>query len=62
MTDIVDRLLAVEARPLTKDDLPVFPRHWPRDELSVEAANLIVSLREKQEKCKCGCKSRKRVS
>lgn len=39
--DLVERLLAREVQPLNATDLPVFPKHWPKDSLCVEAAEAI---------------------
>jgi len=42
--DLIKRLRAREAMPLNATDLPVFPKHWPTDVLSAEAANAIAAL------------------
>lgn len=42
--DLVERLLAREVPPLNATDLPVFPKHWPKDSLCVEAADVIKRL------------------
>lgn len=46
MDEVISQLLERDAKPLEDGDLPVFPKHWPKDELAVTAAHMLMTIRD----------------